>query len=495
MLEFAEPRIIRPATENDIEPLKKTFSHGDGTVHIERYEKQKSGDAVYLLAVQGIVPVGYAFVKFTGTTNEAVAPHLSEPTADIHALHVLEEHRNRMVGSRLLVMAETLAAERGIRQIGIASAADNTTARKLYDERGYLDSGIEAFTVFGKVDNAEGEPEEWKKESCAYLLKPLTPVAAPENTMENETNTTEENTDTDGYVATETLQPTGRPVGEQVVDFAFGVALTAAEALESAVKTAQAEAPGIWTALQEKGRPAREKLVQSLREEAREEAEAAAKKAEEIADEIDLPGDEDDTDNAGDGSAPLVKTVAPKEPAPIKPAPRPFGWGRTGNVSAEDEIRALEDRVRTLEQEVVVAPPVLGDAPGQTEDAVNIAAPTPAETGTALVDFSPESNDGSALTDSAYSITDDEERATAPSQTGTFVSDTTSGTAIDTEGASSPEAVSAYVDGAEAPATDANIGDSETQLAPAKGKRGKKTTSEASAGTDETPEVGEEPEA
>ncbi len=500
MLEFAEPRIIRPATENDIEPLKKALPKGDGSIHAERYEAQKGGDAVYLLAVQGIVPVGYAFVTFTGVTDEAIAPHLSEPTADVQDLFVHEDHRNRMVGSRLLLMAETLAAEHGVKQIGIASSADNTAARALYDERGYLDSGIEPFTLSGTVKNAEGEPEEWKKESCAYLLKPLAiaPVVT-ENTMENETNTTNEIGEDNGYVATETPKPTGRPVGEQVVDFAFGVALTAAEALEAAAKTVRAEAPGVWTALQEKGRPAREKLVQSLREEAREEAEAAAKKAEEL-----TIGDGDtptDTDNDGDstgGGSPLV--TAPKEPAPVKPAPRPFGWGRTSNVSAEDEIRALENRVKTLEQEVVVAPPVRGDAPtavetsflagstarvAQAEDAVNADAPTPAESGTALVDFSPESRDGSALTDSAYAITDDEERATVPSQTGTFVSDT----AIDTEGASSLEAVSLYVDGAGV-TTNAGTGDTDTLSAPAKGKRGKKAIGET-----DTPSVGEEPEA
>ena len=499
MLEFAEPRIIRPATETDIEPLKKHLPKGDGSLHTERYEAQKSGDAVYLLAVQAGIPVGYAFVKWSGATDAAIAPNVSEPTADIEDLFVHENHRNRMVGSRLLGMAETLAAERERAQIGIVCAADNTVARALYDERGYLDSGIAPFTRTGTVKNAEGKAETWTKENCAYLLKPLIPVAAAtESIMENETNTTEENTD-NGYAAIEITKPAGRPVGEQVVDFAFGVALTAAEALEKAAKTVQAKAPGVWTALQEKGRPAREKLVQSLREEAREEAEAAAKKAEDGMGDIELPGDdeEEDSDNAGGGSAPVL-VAAPKEPVPIKPAPRPFGWGRTGSVSAEDEIRALEDRVKTLEREVVVSPAAT-DAPALAGDAVNVAAQTPAETGTALVDFSPESSDGFALTDSAYAITDNDERATAPSQTGTFVSDKN----IDTEGVSSPEAVSAFVDGAEAPATDANIGDDETateaQLAPVKSKRSKKTTSEASAGTDSeigdtSPSVGEEPE-
>ena len=506
MLEFAEPRIIRPATETDIELLKKALPKGDGAIHTERYEAQKTGDAVYLLAVQGAVPVGFAFVNFKGASDDAVAPNLSEPTADIEDLFVDEKHRNRLVGSRLLGMAEMLVAEKEIRQIGIACAADNTAARALYDERGYLDSGIAPFTRTGTVKKEGDETETWTKDECAYLVKPLVPVAAATESIMEETNTTEENGGTasadNGYPDAPLKQePAGRPVGEQVVDFAFGVALTAVEVLENTARKVQAEAPGVWTSLQEKGRPAREKLVQSLRDEAREEAEAAARKAEELSSgDIEIVDESgDDADTPGDGSAPMT-IATPTEPAPIKPAPRPFGWGRTGNVSAEDEIRALEDRVKTLEREVVVSPPASTDAPTLAADTVSMGAQTPAEGGTSLVDFTPETTTGAALTDSPYAITDDEERATAPTQTGTFVSDAD----IDVEGASGTEAVSEFVDGAAAPATDANIpGENittEVQLAPAKGKRKKKTTSEASAGTDtdeydDLPEVGEEPEA
>ena len=79
MIEFAEPRSIRPATENDIEPLQKHLPKGDSGLHTQRYERQKAGEAVYLLAVQGSIPVGHAFLEWQGTTDEPVTAHLTEP--------------------------------------------------------------------------------------------------------------------------------------------------------------------------------------------------------------------------------------------------------------------------------------------------------------------------------------------------------------------------------------------------------------------------------
>ncbi|MBC7807053.1 MAG: GNAT family N-acetyltransferase, partial [Akkermansiaceae bacterium] len=389
MIEFAEPRVIRTATENDIEPLQKHVPKGDTTLHARRYEEQKGGDVTYLIAVQGDVPVGHALVKWKGATDEPIAGNLADPTPDVEDLFVHETHRNRRVGSRLLETAERLAREREYKQIGLSCGAENTDARALYTARGYLDSGIAPYTLSGKYKDATGAEQEWMERDCTYFLLPLAEVAAAtETNMENNnTNTAAEETPQQTTPSEMNVPPKTpeKPVSEQVVDFAFGVALTAAEALEKVVRTAQTEAPGVWEALQEKGRPARQKLVQSLREETREETEAVTQGKVEV----------DPTDDGGDGE---VLQPKPMEPiVPIKPAPRPFGFGRLGSVSAEDEIKALEDRVKTLEREVVSPPaPVRGDASLVTEDAVNVSEQTSAEKGTALVDFTPETSQGDA---------------------------------------------------------------------------------------------------
>ena len=301
MIEFAEPRIIRPATDTDLTALATLVPDSDATLPTTRYERQKSGGAVYLLAVQGDVPVAQAFVTLPialetaevvedVTNAEAVTPDVSEvPT--IEDFFIRAEDRNRNVESRLLNTAERIVRERGFDQIAVQGVAQSDAeTRAVLTTQGYTTDGSN------------------ESETMSRFVKSLEPVAATENFMENETDKAATDTpqiatpaEYNGYDApTQTPQPTGRPISEQVVDFAFGVALTAAEALEQTVKTVRTEAPGVWESLQEKGRPAREKLVQSLREETREEAEAALRKNELVLDVDGGTTDVSDSPDTGD---------------------------------------------------------------------------------------------------------------------------------------------------------------------------------------------------
>jgi len=438
MLEFASPRIIRPAEPRDIEPLKTALPKREPNRDVERLAMQGRGEAVYLLAVQDDIPVGRLLLQWGGAKDVPSGEGVATDAPAIEDLFVLKEHRNRKVVSRLLESAERLAAERGYKQIGLSFGTEDTAARDLYEKHGYVDTGVPPYTVGGKYTDAEGKEQEWTEE-VVYLVHPLTtptPAAETENEMTsdeqsgNETSptisaeTAQTATATEEPVTVSEPKPTNeKPLTDQVVDFAFGVALTAAEVLEKAVealsekaKIAQKEAPAVWEAMQDKGRPAREKLVQSLREETKEETDAAT------------------SATAVKTSEPPVESEAKSEtkpltvePTPIKPAPRPFGFGRTSALSAEDEIKALEDRVKALEQEVAITPaptsPIvdtLDQGPEVVEDVINAAAPTPAEEGTAQVYFTTETT-ADALSDSAYAVVDDEERAEMPSQSGELV--------------------------------------------------------------------------
>lgn len=106
-----------------------------------------------------------------------------------------------------------------------------------------------------------------------------------------------------------------RLTGEKVLDIALGLGMLAAETLEKAIsqvseraKVAQQHAPAILDALEEKGRPAREKLLSNLRE------------------------------------SNLYHTMKAEE-----------GEGAAGK-SADEEITALEERVRELEKQVDAPP-------------------------------------------------------------------------------------------------------------------------------------------
>ncbi len=150
-----------------------------------------------------------------------------------------------------------------------------------------------------------------------------------------------------------TAPPSGG-LAERALDIAFGAALLAAEALEKAVdnlsekaKQAKEYAPAVLDAVQEKGRPAREKAFKSFR---------------------------DDVTNP-------VKTAVGVAPA----AP----------VSAEDEIRTLEERVKTLEAQVAPSSPDAEAVGPET---------TAAEDGTRIPDAAP-----TALADSDYAVSETSE--------------------------------------------------------------------------------------
>lgn len=182
--------------------------------------------------------------------------------------------------------------------------------------------------------------------------------------------------------------------GDKVLDIAFGVAVLAAEAAGKLAKQfserlqdLQDQAPTIADNLQEKGRPVREKFVGKLREQT-------------IA--------TTDVTPAGDGEQDS-KTSAVPAPANGKPP------------SAEDEISALERRVRELEQEVAVSPTY-----GVTTPAVDAApAPeAPAETTFGLPAFTSEptpaeeatyvpADPTTSLEESPYAISETEDEAIA----------------------------------------------------------------------------------
>jgi hypothetical protein len=121
--------------------------------------------------------------------------------------------------------------------------------------------------------------------------------------------------------------------GEKVLDIALGVAVIAGEALDKAAqrlseraKELQEQSPTFWDTAEERGRPVREKLVSTLK-----------------GSSVTTAGG---TEPGGSGLADSLRTLG-----------RDIGitvaGGSTSRLSAEDEIRSLEDRVRELEQVVV----------------------------------------------------------------------------------------------------------------------------------------------
>ena len=132
----------------------------------------------------------------------------------------------------------------------------------------------------------------------------------------------------------------------RVADTALGALISAAEALETAAKLFQEHGPAVAEAWETKGRPVRERIIESLR-----------------------------------GAPFATMTTEPSKSETYPP---------TDNASAAEEISALERRVRELEQQVA-------------EGAMSAA--TPAEGATINGEIG-EGADRDSLADSRYAISE-----------------------------------------------------------------------------------------
>ena len=162
---------IRPLAEEELPLLEQFPSGGLREKHPGRLPCQASGEAVYLVAWDGGLPVGHLLLKWGGAGAEPMASRLRD-CPDVEDFTVRPEYRSRGVGTRLLDMAEGLARERGFARIGLSVGLENTRARALYERRGYADAGLGEHTVRWPYIDREGQ-RQWGEERCVYLVKAL----------------------------------------------------------------------------------------------------------------------------------------------------------------------------------------------------------------------------------------------------------------------------------------------------------------------------------
>jgi ribosomal protein S18 acetylase RimI-like enzyme len=129
---------------------------------------QARGEAVYLIAWAGDVPVGYVFVKLVPSS----APAHEEACAELEDLFVAEDRRSRGIGTRLALEAEAIARDRGHSKIGLSVGVENTRAERLYRRLGYLDTRHREFTNHWTYVDDEGVDREGT-EICNYMVKLL----------------------------------------------------------------------------------------------------------------------------------------------------------------------------------------------------------------------------------------------------------------------------------------------------------------------------------
>jgi GNAT superfamily N-acetyltransferase len=139
--------------------------------HEERIELQRSGRATYLIAWLGDEPVGHVLVHFSPVSDQGA----TVGCAELEELFVREDARGRGIGRALLAQAEAAATSAGATTLGLGvSVANpcNAAARRLYEQRGYTDAGLEEFILRYTYWDELGRSHR-DEELHRYLAKPL----------------------------------------------------------------------------------------------------------------------------------------------------------------------------------------------------------------------------------------------------------------------------------------------------------------------------------
>jgi len=158
---------IKKAKQSNLKLLNKYLAvKSVPKFHEDKYQQQKTGDNIWLIAWEGEIPVGHIQLRFNGSTSKEVQDKIKN-CAHIESLGVAAKFRRRNIASKLIKFSEKLAKEKGFKKVGLSVETDNEFLKNLYMRRGYRDwkkgAVIESWEERGKQIN----------EKCVYLIKNL----------------------------------------------------------------------------------------------------------------------------------------------------------------------------------------------------------------------------------------------------------------------------------------------------------------------------------
>jgi GNAT superfamily N-acetyltransferase len=166
---------IRPAEASQLELLEHEFSPQSlSKHHYKRYEVQKRGEGVYLIAWHDHIPVGHFLLRWTGPTDARVMRYVDvTQSAFLEAGGTQEAYRRKGVATALIREAERLAKAKGCFQIGLkVGSTDNPDAKRLYEHLGYVDWGHGDLLISWEYIDRDGNTGT-ESEIVTYMYKPL----------------------------------------------------------------------------------------------------------------------------------------------------------------------------------------------------------------------------------------------------------------------------------------------------------------------------------
>ncbi|CAN5787408.1 hypothetical protein BH18ACT7_BH18ACT7_14710 [soil metagenome] len=142
---------VRECAEEEVGALEESMPSYGAALHAGFLQRQRAGEATYLVAWAETRPVGSGLVRWAGhrdATSRAAMPD----TPVISNLGVAPAWRGRGVGRELVAAAEQRIRDRGYRQVSLAVGRDNDPAARLYARLGYVDTWLREVSRYDAPD-------------------------------------------------------------------------------------------------------------------------------------------------------------------------------------------------------------------------------------------------------------------------------------------------------------------------------------------------------
>ncbi len=155
---------VRPLTKTELGLVEAHINLDWAAVgkHRARLDRQDRGEVLYFIAWRGATLSGHVLLEWGGAEDEPIRSRLLE-CPNLEDLFVMPEFRSQGIGSMLLDAAITAVREAEYTQLGLGVAVDNAGAIRLYDQRGFQDSGLGQYASGGSYLDRDGAVQTWQQ--------------------------------------------------------------------------------------------------------------------------------------------------------------------------------------------------------------------------------------------------------------------------------------------------------------------------------------------